>query len=305
MALPYPAIEKLPNDEAWAVPSLWNVGRAQVDENFGNLDSRLSAREAEMSGARDGQPSLAVRLEDMEASIAATDVDMQNAVVATLKFAVGQAALANYEVRALRQLAQQEGVVTITNRGVVKGCTVTKSVTAARNLNIATGVCFANGRSYSVADGANAASVPSNIGSGAAVVYAYLYQDSGGLWRLAVTTIGAAVRSGAITLYSLTIPANSTDATDPNLSAVTLTDVRRVEPQFPMVMDSPATASIVLNTLSSNDYRVDFDIESAVGAPCYGRHIKVNSRATNGFTITLVSAADSVVVRWRASKLNN
>ena len=54
----------------------------------------------------------------------------------------------------------------ISNRGVVSGCTVTKSTTAARNLHISTGTCFAQGRKFAVADGNNAASVPSNTGSG-------------------------------------------------------------------------------------------------------------------------------------------
>ena len=44
-----------------------------------------------------------------------------------------------------------------------------------------------------MADGNNAASVPSNTGSGAVTVFAYLFQDASGLWRLAVTSIGQAV----------------------------------------------------------------------------------------------------------------
>jgi hypothetical protein len=50
-----------------------------------------------------------------------------------------------------------------------------------------------------------------------------------GFWRLAVTAIGQAVPEDGILLYNLTLPANSTDATDPNLAKVTLTDVRRIE----------------------------------------------------------------------------
>lgn len=305
MALPHSSITQIPNNEPDAVPSLWNTRYQEIDENFANLDGRVVSRENEINQARGGKGSLDERLDEMASDIGATSVDMQNATAAALKFAIDQAALANYGVRALREQAQQEGVATILNRGIVSGCTASKSGTAARNLNISAGVCFANGRAYSVADGTNAASVPSNTGAGSVTVYAYLYQDAGGLWRLAVTPIGSDLPDGSIKIYNVTIPANSTDATDPNLTNVTLTDVRRIESQFPQLLNSPASTSIVLQTLSANDYKLDFDVVSAVGAPCESKGIVVSSRATNGFTVLLASAADNVVVRWKASKLNN
>ncbi len=305
MALPHPNISKIPNNEPDAVPSLWNARYQEIDENFADHETRVAARETELNNARGGKANLADRLTEMDSNIGATSVDMQNATAAALKFALDQAALANYSVRALREQAQQEGVVTILNRGVVSGCATSKSGTAARNLNISAGVCFASGRAYSVADGTNAASVPSNTGAGSVTVYAYLYQDAGGLWRLAVTPIGSELPDGTIKIYNVTIPANSTDATDPNLTNVTLTDVRRIESQFPQLLNSPASASVVLQTLSANDYKLDFDVVSAVGAPCEAKGVMVSSRATNGFTVLLASAADNVVVRWKASKLNN
>lgn len=305
MALPHSSITPIPNNEPDAVPSLWNTRYQEIDENFSNIDGRVVARENEINQARGGKGSLDERLDEMTSDIGATSVDMQNATAAALKFAIDQAALANYGVRALREQAQQEGVTTILNRGVVSGCTASKSGAAARNLNISAGVCFANGRAYSVSDGTNAASVPSNTGSGSVTVYAYLYQDAGGLWRLAVTPIGSELPDGTIKIYNVTIPANSTDATDPNLTNVTLTDVRRIESQFPQLLNSPASASVVLQTLSANDYKLDFDVVSAVGAPCEAKGVMVSSRATNGFTVLLASAADNVVVRWKASKLNN
>lgn len=265
----------------------------------------LKARADKVDEAKGGHADLPSRLDAMESEVESLGPDAQDASMAALKYAIEQAGVANSGVRALRELAQQEGIATILNRGVVSGCAASKSTTAARNLNLSAGVCFANGRAYSVADGTNAASVPSNTGSGSVTVYAYLYQDAGGLWRLAVTPIGSAVPDGAIKIYNVVIPANSTDATDPNLTNVTLTDVRRVEAQFPQMMNSPASASPVLQTLSSNDYVLDFDVVSAVGAPCEEKCLVVSSRATNGFTVLLASAADTVVFRWKASKLNN
>lgn len=304
MALPRKTITPIPNNEPDAVPALWNTRYSEIDENFSSLDSRMTARESEIALARNGKPSLDARLGTMESNISATSVDMQNASGAALKFALDQAALANYSIKALKQQLQQEGELTIENKGVVSGCMASKSATAARNLTLTSGICFANGRTYSVADAANAASVPPNIGNSNVTASAYLYLD-GDKWKLAVTALGQAVPGNAIRLYTLTIPANSTDATDPNLSGVTLTDVRRIEANFPTVMNSAVTVSAALNTLSANDYRLTFDVISAVGAPCEARHIIASSRATNGFTIMLASAADNVVVRWRASKLNN
>ncbi|WP_300760096.1 hypothetical protein, partial [Janthinobacterium sp.] len=265
----------------------------------------ITAKEAEIYEARSGKPSLDARLKEMAANISVTSADMQNATVAALTFALDQAAQANYSIKALKQQLQQEGEITIQNRGVVSGCVTTKSVSAARNLTVSTGICFANGRSYFVAGGTNAASVPSNTGAGSVTVYAYLHQDASGLWRAAVTAIGQAVPANGIRLYNITVPANSTDATDPNLTNVTLTDVRRIEANFPFYLNSPAFASAVINTLAANDYRLDFDVVSATGAPCESDAIVVFSRATNGFTVQLASAADNVTLRWRASKLNN
>ena len=121
MALPHPNISPIPNNEPDAVPSLWNTRYQEIDENFADHESRLTARETELNNARGGKTNLAARLTEMDSNIGATSVDMQNATAAALKFALDQAALANYGVRALREQAQQEGVVTIRNRGVVSG----------------------------------------------------------------------------------------------------------------------------------------------------------------------------------------
>lgn len=282
-------------------PDTWNPNYQTLINN----DAYLKQRADQVDAARGTHPTLVARIAEIEATQEGTGIDYANSEAAALKFALTTAAHANYSVQALKQQIQQEGEITITNRGVVSGCSITKSTTAARNLSISSGKCFANGRMYSVSDGVNAASVPPNTGSGSVVVHAYLYQDAATLWRLAVTAIGQSVPDGAIRIYNVTIPAGSTDATDPNLNNVTLTDVRRIETSFPSLLDNPASTSIAINTLTANDYRVDFDVVSAVGGPCPREAITVASRATNGLTLELASAADSVRVRYRVSKLNN
>jgi len=304
MPLPVNKITQIPNNEPDAVPALWNVRYDEIDANFAHLEAGREAAATELAGARGTKPSVGARIVDIEQQVTQLSPEFQDHLAGAIKYALDQTGVANSSVRALKQQIQQEGELLIENRGVVSGCTVTKSTTAARNLHLAAGACFANGRAYSVASGDNMASVPSNISGASVVVYAYLYLSATG-WKLAVTAIGEAVPAGAIRLYNITIPANSTDATDPNLANVTLTSVRRVEAGFPQFLDTPVSQFVSINTLSANDYRIDIDVVSADGAPCDRKALSIASRASNGYTLELASAADNVRVRYRVSKLNN
>jgi len=62
--------------------------------------------------------------------------------------------------------------------------------------------------------------------------------------------------------------------------------------------------TIGINTLRAADYRLDLMLFVS-GGQCDPDNIAIQSRATNGFTLALASDADNVVVRWKASKLNN
>lgn len=267
MPLPVNNITQIPNNEPDAVPSLWNTRYEEIDQNFAYLEAGRAAAASELAGARGEKPSVGARIDEIAQQVTQLSPEFQGHLAGAIKYALDQAGVANSSIQALKQQIQQEGELLIENRGVVSGCTVARSTTAARNLNLAAGVCFANGRSYSVNSGDNMASVPSNIGTGSTTVVAYLYLSASG-WKLAVTAIGEAVPADAIRLYNITIPAGSTDATDPSLSNVTITSVRRVESGFPQYLDSPVSQSVSINTLSANDYRIDIDVVSATGAPC-------------------------------------
>ena len=227
-------------------------------------------------------------------------------LTATLMFALTQGAVANQSVKALKEQMQQEGEITLTNRGIIAGCTITKSTTVARNLNLVGGSAFMSGRRYLAPSKDNTASVPPNTTAANVTVKAYLYFNAASqVMRLAVTNIGDELPVDAIHLYNITIPPASTYATDPYLDNVTLTSVRRVESSFPRLLDNPAITTISINTLRAADYRLDFDVVSFSGGQCDPDNIAIQSRATNGFTLALASDADNVVVRWKASKLNN
>jgi len=305
MALPHPKITQIPQTEPYATPALWNTRYDEIDKNFKDLDTRAASAQSEIEDARGGKNNLGARLGELEDQVNIQSLDYQNAEAAALLFAMAQAALANRSVQALKEHLQQESEIVIQNRGVVSGCAITRSTTAARNLNLVSGRCFAHGRVWPVSAGDNAASVPPNISNAPVVVHAYLHRDTALRWRMAVTAIGQPVPEDGIRIYNVTIPAASTDATDPYLENVTITDVRRLEPRFPAVLDNPASVSTVVERLSANDYRVDLDVVSSVGAPCVTSDILVASRATNGLTFQLASAADSVRLRYRISKLNN
>jgi len=282
-------------------PDTWNPNYQQLINN----DVYLKQFADEVADARGGKSSLAARVSDLAASVSGQSEEADNNKLAVLLYALQQAALANSGVLGLKTVAQQQGEILIINRGLIRGCEASKSTTATRNLNFTAGACFAQGRTFAVSGTENAASVPSNPSAAPVTVHAYLFQNDDGLWRPAVTPVGTAVPIGAIRLYQLTIPAHNTDASDPNLSGVTLTSVRRFEPQFPIVLDSPPSQSVAINTVNAADYQITFDVVDAQGAPCGADAVAVRSCATNGFTVELHSAADDVRLRWKLSRLSN
>ncbi|MFY9328504.1 MAG: hypothetical protein WAO76_10860 [Georgfuchsia sp.] len=253
----------------------------------------------EVAAARGGQASIDARFDAAEANIAGLDPDMQNAVAGAIKYALDQVGVANRSVKSLKQQLQQEGVFTLTNRGIISGG-VTAKKGASRLLTITAGSCFIGGRRYSIAAADSGVSVPNGSGvSETCTGYIYLLA---GIATFTITNLSQAVPAGGIPVCTVVVPAGSINAA---LADCTLTDVRRVEPGYPISLDAPASQAVSLNTLSANDYRIDFDVISFTGARCTASHLVASSRATNGFTAYLHSAADDVVVRWRASKLNN
>lgn len=285
-------------------------GTANIQaKQLANRTAWLKVRADQVDAAASGYGSLQARLAAMQDQVEAVGVDMVNLDQSAVMQALSLAHMAHEAVDALRYGPwQQQGEITIRNRGVVSGCTLTKSTSATRNLHISAGVCFVGGRTYPVVEDNNAASVPANLSTtSAATVSAYLYPHSDGqTYRLAVTAIGQPVPDNGIEIYRLTIPANSTDATDPYLASVAMTDVRRIEPNYPDLLDAPPTLSLAFaRPLRGSDWRLALDVVSASGAPCRPDQIIVSNRATNGCTLTLASAADDVHIRYSIERLND
>lgn len=313
MALPHANITQIPNNEPDAVPGLWNVRYVEIDDNFEYLEVQRSSHATTISNlsgeiitARAGKANLDTRLDGIDSALALVSPEGQQAIGTGVMFALDQAALAVQGVELLRTQQQQEGNAELTNRGVVKGCALSKSGTSARNVSITPGVAFMSGRQWIVPEEINASSVPSNPGVNSETVFAYLYYDAPtDQMRVSITPIGSSIPAYGIHIYTITIPAGNTDETDQFLASVSLTSVRRLEPDYPSILSSPQTHSVGIQTLSASDYRVDFDIVSADGEPVDRDHVRILSRATNGFLLQLATSADNVHIRWRASKLDN
>jgi hypothetical protein len=232
-------------------------------------------------------------------------VDDPADVLASIVLAIDSAGLANREVQKTLKQRMQTGVVTIKNRGVIKGCVVTKSETAIRNLNLATGAVFMNGQEMSCPALDNAALVPSNNGAAALTCYAYIYLDANGKLKFACTALGEDVPDNGMGLYRLTVPAVNTETSDPNLTNVTLTNVRRLEAGYPMQFNSLAYASVSLpfNMLDS-DYEVITELLELRGGSNQRSTVYPGDKAANGFRIYTEGTLDMVRVRWTAIKIS-
>lgn len=283
------------------------TGTANIQaKQLANRTLYLKARADQVDAAVSGYGTLQARLATLQSQVEAVGADMQNVEQAAVLEALMQVRTALTMNDALRYGPwQQQGEVMLTNRGVISGCVVSKSTTAARNLGITPGRVFANGRTYDVRAGDNAASVPPNTGSGAATVSAYLYPHSDGDWRLAVTAIGQSTPENGMEIYRLTIPAGSTDATDPYLAGVAMTDLRRIEADWPRLMTSPPEVLVLLpRALRASGFSLRLDPVAWSGAQD-NPTVQVVSRANNGFTLRLTSPHDAVTLRWVLQKLND
>jgi hypothetical protein len=198
----------------------------------------------------------------------------------------------------------QEGEVTILNRGIISGCSISKSDNATRNLNLAAGKSFVHGRTYSANELLNTAAVPANNTAAAAICYAYLFTDENGDIQCDCTSLGEAVPENGIEIYSMSVPAGNNETTDPYLANVTLTDTRRLEPNWPNLFENPAFVYVPLaNILPDSDYAVAAELVSLEGGRQQAGELLVEDRLKNGFKFYLAGAADAVVVRYVVTRL--
>ena len=276
-------------------------GSNRQAKQLANRTKYLKQFTDEVVAARGGKASLNARLDRYDAfepeSVAALHI--------FAAMGIDLAALANRETRKTIQQRLQSGVARITNRGVISGCTVTKSTGAVRNLSLAAGAFFMNGLEITCPAVTNGALVPANSDASAQICYAYIFLNSTGRAQFATTAFGEPVPDGALSLYRITVPAGNTGANDPSLASVTLTDVRRVEAGYPIQVNSLAYASVALPyTMIDSEYAVVLDILNCKGGGNQRPAVYPGDKASNGFKIYVEGSLDAVNVRWTAIKLS-
>ncbi|CAK0740723.1 conserved hypothetical protein [Gammaproteobacteria bacterium] len=305
MSVPNPVITKLIDGQD-AVPDTWNPQYVQIEQNFSNVDSRLVSITTEMATARDSKPNLNARIDDIEGRVGTTEPSYQEALHFEVRRLMWLNQLAFTEIEKTKKMRVQQGELTIYNRGVVNGMTVTRSTTANRNLNLDGGQFFMNGRVYGIADRINEASVSSNTSSFTKTCVAYVRLNGNSI-DFGCSDLGSGAPLDAVPLCTLTIPPNNTDSTDQHLANVTIdASIRRTETLFPTLFDHPARETVYLPIkLTDTTYHISLDIVSAVGGVVGSHHIIIDERANDSFRITLGHTADNVVIRYLVTLMNS
>ena len=109
----------------------------------------------------------------------------------------------------------------------------------------------------------------------------------------------------SLTLYKVTVPANSTEATDPYLNNCALTDLRKVEDNYPKILiNAPFVYVALEHDLIDTDYTIELDIVDCLGGGFQLGYCYSSNRAKNGFNINLNGTADAVKVKYTVKKFN-
>jgi hypothetical protein len=253
----------------------------------------------EMEDAKGDFDSLLDRME----SFTPIDIQSQNANMGAILEAIGLAGIANQEIQKERTQRKQTGTILLTNKGIINGCAVTKSSSAARNLSCARGTVFAGGQLFPFFGEENGAAVPSNEGQTEKTCYAYLYFDADGTLEFSVTPLDQMVPSNGIPLYMVTVPAGNNEQNDSNLSNVVLSSVQRIESNFPAFYNNPLYANVSLPfPLPDADYAISLDVISITGSISQRGEIYPMDRNVNGFKICYNGIADDLLILWEISK---
>ena len=219
--------------------------------------------------------------------------------------ALNLASLANKEIEKTLNIRFQSGEVTIYNRGVIKGLDVSKSTDATRNVNISSGEVFLEGRTLPVENLTNTANIPSNPDTTDKHCYLYAYLNDSGKVDVACTLLDEDVPEGGMPLYKVMVPAGNTESNDPQLTAVSFTDIRRKEPNYPTFMTTSSTVYVPFETpVINSDYQIDLEIESFKGCGFQLGYVYAGAKAANGFSIYYNGSADELKVRWTLRKLD-
>ncbi len=278
------------------------LAESEYDVNYDNVTLHTPANTADLINIevfeKIGSPELPSMwsFEDI--------ASMQNTLASTIKVAVNATGIANREIIRLKTVLTQEGETTIYNRGIISGCTLTKSGDVVRNLNLLAGKLFLHGRIYSVDELLATATVPVNNGVDVATCYVYLWSDTNDIIQCDCTDLNSAIPENGLELAQLSIPAGNDATSDAYLANVTIADTRRIELNWPTIFVNPAFTYIPLNNILPDDgYQVKTEVISFEGGRQQIGEVFVDDRLKNGFKLYLAGSADTVLIRYIVTHL--
>lgn len=247
---------------------------------------------------QDGTPLSAANFNRMEEGINLGD-NIVGAIVGEMLQKVGAV---NKELEKWQKQRLQQGLVSLYNKFVITGCILSKMV-SSRYLQIGLTSTYnagnvskisVDGKYIGISDEQMVALVPTNATAAAVYYYVYIdYNSAAGKYKC---YIASAVPDGKLGLYKITVPANDSGS---DLTAVTLTDIRRVEAINTMRNTEPYVLVSIpgFPMLNADDYDVNVTVESASDVMAIGEIIVYDKQA-NGFKLKTTGSADNVQLRW-------
>ena len=239
------------------------------------------------------------QLEGLDVTVIRSDID--DVLVKGLTKALLDAGLSHSEIEAITSKNIQHGTAELRLRGVQSGCTVTKSTNATRNLNLAAGTLFGDRQLLTVAEQLNGTSIHNNPGSTAQACEIYVIDNGQGVMDFRTTAFGETTPAEGWALYRVTVPAGNTEANDEYLTGVTLTDIRKLEPNYPTILTAEPFVYVALPyAMPDADYGVFLEVVNPSGAAWGTGDIYVKDKAKNGFKIATNGVCSHLEIRWTA-----
>ncbi|MDR2042057.1 MAG: hypothetical protein LBP98_07035 [Tannerella sp.] len=239
--------------------------------------------------------NIMAQLDGLDVTVLRSDVDQE--IMNGLAKALLSAGAAHKEIEILTSKYIQHGEATLRLRGVQSGCAATRSSTATRNLNLSAGVVFGGRQMLTVNTQPNGTTIHNNPGSVPQVCEVYVVDNGTGFLDFRTTPFGEVTPDAGWPLYRVTVPAGNTEANDQYLANVSLTDIRKLEPNYPVILTAEPFVYVPLKyALPTANYAVILEVVNTDIA--WGGDIYTKDKAVNGFKIATNGDCAQWQVRW-------
>jgi hypothetical protein len=145
----------------------------------------------------------------------------------------------------------------------------------------------------------NGTAIHNNPSGAAQVCEVYVIDDGTGALDFRTTPFGEVTPYEGWPLYRVTVPAGNTEANDQYLANVILTDIRKLESNYPAILTAEPFVYVPLPYVVPNsDYAVLLEATSYSGSAWELGDIYAKDKTGNGFKIATNGACDRLNVRW-------